>query len=226
MNDVYLELTFDADITRLKMMTALKCIIAFRNLIIQNLEKDFSNNLMQKWSAEQTLKKNMKLERAADHTDKDELAEYLKMISQDITSWNQEYQKALFELVINSYIARINVQLLTDALPEGENQEYSFDFVYQRQLKALIDCLHQFQKFQIIDENNEEGFSEEVRKARIRMYRDEQRPDRASERLPVKRLSIIIIELIRSAVRYSDDKKVYIYREGNYLVVKNSGVSQ
>lgn len=222
MNDVYLELTFSPDITQLKMLIALKCIMVFRNLVIQNLEKDFSNNLMQKWSAEQTLKKNMKLERAADHTDKDELAEYLKMISQDISSWDIKYQKALFELVINSYIARINVQLLTDTLPEGENVEYPFAFVYKQQLKALIDCLHQFQKFQIIDENGDEKFSEKVLQARLRMYRDEHRNDRMAERLPVKRLSIIIIELIRSAVKYSDDKKVYIYREGNCLVVKNS----
>lgn len=223
MNDVYLELTFPHDIKQLKMMIALKCIMVFRNLIIQNLEKDFSNNLMQKWSAEQTLKKNMKLERAADHTDKDELAVYLRMVSQDISNLHSNnYQKALFELVINSYIARINVQLLTDTLPEGDNEEHLFEFVYKKQLKPLIDCLHQFQKFQIIDENNEEKFSKKVLQARLRFYRNENRIDRVPESLSIKRLSIIIIELIRSAVKYSDDKKVYIYREGDYLVVKNS----
>lgn len=231
MDEVYLELVFSAGITEMERMIALKCVMLFRNLIVENLEKHFSNNLMQKWSAEQIFKKNMKLERSSDHTDKDDLEKNLKMITEGMgqwnqeqrnqEQWNQEHQKALFYLVINSYIARINVQLLADALPEGENEEYVFAYVYKYQLKALIDCMHQFEKFQIIDENGDEIFSKSVLRAGIRMYQDPHR----RERLSVKRLSIIITELIHSAVRYSDDQKVYIYRKKNYLVVRNSFIS-
>ncbi|MCI8373109.1 MAG: hypothetical protein HFI75_12110 [Lachnospiraceae bacterium] len=221
MDEVYLELTFAKELTEIEKMIALKCVMVFRNLIVVNLEKHFSNNLMQKWSAEQIFKKNMKLERSSDHTDKDDLEKNLKMISNGMQDWNPEYQKALFYLVINSYIARINVQLLADALPEGENIEYPFAFVYRRQLKALIAAMGQFEKFKIIDENGREEFSRKVLQARIRMYHSEKR----IERLSVKKLSIIIIELIHSAIKYSDDQRVYIYREREYLVVRNSFIS-
>lgn len=218
MDEVYLELIFASDMPEWERLIALKCIMMFRDLIVKNLEKHFSNNLMQKWSAEQTFKKNMKLERSSDHTDKDDLEKNLQMISQGMGSWNKEHQKALFYLVINSYIARINVQLLADALPEGENEEYPFAFVYKHQLKDLIQSMHEFEEFHIMDENGKEEFSKNVLSARIRMYKK----NRRWERLSVKRLSIIITELIHSAIKYSDDKKVYIYRENNYLVVRNS----
>lgn len=78
--------------------------------------------------------------------------------------------------------------------------------------------MHEFEDFHIIDENGDEEFSKNVLSARIRMYKK----NRRWERLSVKRLSIIITELIHSAIKYSDDKKVYIYRENNYLVVRNS----
>ena len=218
MDEVYLELIFASDMPERERLVALKCMMMFRDLIVKNLEKHFSNNLMQKWSAEQTFKKNMKLERSSDHTDKDDLEKNLQMISQGMGSWNKEHQKALFYLVINSYIARINVQLLADALPEGENEEYPFAFVYKHQLKDLIHSMHEFEDFHIIDENGDEEFSKNVLSARIRMYKK----NRRWERLSVKRLSIIITELIHSAIKYSDDKNVYIYRENNYLVVRNS----
>ena len=221
MNVVYLELIFSQETTEIQLMIALKCIMVFRNLIVENLEMDFSNNLMQKWSAEQNFKKHMKLERATDHTAKDELAEDFEMLVGEMEGCNVIYQKALFNLVINSYIARMNVQLLADALPEGENEEYSFEFLYRSKLHALIHRLKVTEgenKFEIIDENGELGFSKEVRNARIRMYQGEGR----YERLSFRRLSIVIIELIRSAIKYSDNRKVYIYRDNQYLVVKNS----
>lgn len=225
MNVVYLELIFSQEMTEIQLLIALKCIMVFRNLIVENLEKDFSNNLMQKWSAEQIFRKHMKLERATDHTAKDELAKDFEMLVGKMEGCDVAYQKALFDLVINSYIARMNVQLLADALPEGENEEYSFEFLYRSKLNALIYRLRITEgedKFEIIDENGELGFSKEVRKARIRMYRGEGR----YERLSFRRLSIVIIELIRSAIKYSDNRKVYIYRENQYLVVKNSFKSQ
>lgn len=221
MNEVYLELLFQRTMSQLQILIAIKCIIIFRDLIVKNMEKDFSNNLMQKWSAEQSFKKNMKLERASDHTDKDELAGRLKLISRGMDNWGKEYQKALFELVINSYIARFNVQLLADALPEGENTECSFAYIYKKQLKALLDVLHKIEDFKILDESGEERFSQQVLDAQIRMYES----DRRYERLSIRRLSIIVIELVLSAIRYSDNKIVHIYREQNYLVAKNTFVS-
>lgn len=222
MNEVYLELIFQRTVSRLQIMIAIKCIMVFRDLIVKNMEKDFSNNLMQKWSAEQSFKKNMKLERASDHTDKDELAGTLKLISKGMGNWEKEYQKALFELVINSYIARFNVQLLSDAYPEGENIRCSFAYVYQKQLKALLEVLHKIEDFKILDETGEERFSQQVLDAQIRMYES----DRRCERLSIRRLSIIVIELVLSAIKYSDNKIVYIYREQNYLVAKNTFVSE
>lgn len=221
MNVVYLELSFAQEMTEVQLMIALKCIMVFRNLIIKNLEMDFSNNLMQKWSAEQNFKKHMMLERATDHTAKDELAEDFEMLIGEMKGCEIAYQKALFNLVINSYIARMNVQLLADALPEGENEEYSFEYLYRSKLRALIERLHTIEgrgKFEIINELGENEFSKEVRQAQIRMYCGEKR----YERLSFRRLSVVIIELIRSAIKYSDDKKVYIYREGQYMVIKNS----
>lgn len=222
MNEVYLELLFPRKMSQIQIMIAIKCIMVFRDLIVKNMEKDFSNNLMQKWSAEQTFKKNMKLERASDHTDKDELAGTLKLISKGMGNWEKEYQKALFEIVINSYIARFNVQLLADAHPEGENMECSFAYVYQKQLKALLGVLHNIEDFKILDESGEERFSQQVLNSRIRMYESNIR----CERLSIRRLSIIVIELVLSAIKYSDNKIVHIYREKNYLVAKNTFVSE
>ena len=221
MNEMYLELLFPHSTSQPRIMIAIKCIMIFRDLIVKNMEKDFSNNLMEKWSAEQSFKKNMKLERASDHTDKDELADTLKLISKGMGSWEKEYQKALFELVINSYIARFNVQLLADAHPEGENMACSFAYIYQKQLKALLDVLHDIEDFKILDESGEERFSQQVLDSRIRMYES----DRRRERLSIRRLSIIVIELVLSAIKYSDNQIVYIYREQNYLVAKNTFVS-
>lgn len=222
MNEVYLELLFPSTLLQRQIMIAIKCLIVFRDLIVKNMEKDFSNNLMQKWSAEQSFKKNMKLERATDHTDKDELAGALKLISRGMGNWDREYQKALFELVINSYIARFNVQLLADAHLEGENMEISFAYVYKKQLKALLDVLHNIEDFKILDESGAERFSKQVLDSRIRMYES----DKRKERLSIRRLSIIVIELVLSAIKYSDNKIVHIYREQNYLVAKNTFVSE
>lgn len=221
MNDVYLELNFMPQITDMQIMIALKCIMVFRNLVVENMEKDFSNNLMQKWSAEQDFKKNMKLARASDHTDEDELQESLEIISKGAADWDkgaQNVQRALFYLVINSYIARINVQLLADALPEGENEPCKFRYVYKHQLGVLIEALHRIEEFRILDENGDERFSEDVLGSRIRMYKD----GRRNERLSIRRLSIIITELIHSAIKYSDNQDVHIFREGAYFVVRNS----
>lgn len=221
MNDVYLELNFMPQITEMQIMIALKYIMVFRNLVVENLEKDFSNNLMQKWSAEQDFKKNMKLARASDHTDEDELQESLEIISKGAADWDkdaQNVQRALFYLVINSYIARINVQLLADALPEGENEPCKFEYVYKYQLGLLIEALHRIEEFRILDENGDEKFSGDVLKSRIRMYKE----GRRNERLSIRRLSIIITELIHSAIKYSDNQDVHIFREGIYFVVRNS----
>lgn len=214
---VFLELEFDEKKTDLEVMIAIKFIMTFRGLLVENLEKDFSNNLMQKWSAEQELKRNMKLERASDHTDKDELAFTLETVSKGEKT-SGEYEKLLYYLVLNSYIARINVQLLTDALPEGEGEEYGFEFVYKMQLKDLIKKMKKFEEFKIVDKQGNEGISQDILRSRIRMYRGQGR----NERLTVRRLSIIITELIHSAVKYSDDQVVYIYREDEYFVVRNS----
>ncbi len=217
---VFLELEFDRTKTDVEIMVALKFMMTFRNLLVENLEKDFSNNLMQKWSAEQGLKRNMKLERASDHTDRDDLAATLEVITKGEKD-EGDYEKLLFYLVLNSYIARINMQLLTDALPEGEGEEYCFDFVYKVQLRYLIEKMHKFDIFTIVDRKGNEGFSQDILGARIRMYKGEGR----NERLPVRRLSIIITELIHSAIKYSDDQVVYIYREEEYFVVRNSFMS-
>ena len=222
MGEVYLELQFPNNVTRLKMMIALKSVMVFRALIVKNLEKDFSNNLMQKWSAEQYFKKNMKLERSSDHMDKDELADNLKLISQGMDGCEKKYQKALFELVINSYIARFNVQLLVDAHPEGENQRCKFAYIYRKQLRALLDVLHNIENFKILDEAGEECFSKKVLDSYVRMYKDERR----HERLSIRRLSIIVVELVLSAIKYSDDQVIQIYRENDYLVAKNTFISE
>lgn len=221
MNDVYLELNFMPKITDMQIMIALKCMMVFRNLVVENMEKDFSNNLMQKWSAEQDFKKNMKLARASDHTDEDELQKSLEIISKGSAEWDndaKDVQRALFYLVINSYIARINVQLLADALPEGENEPCRFEYVYKHQLRSLIKALHRIEEFRILDENGDERFSENVLSSRIRMCKE----GRRNERLSIRRLSIIITELIHSAIKYSDNQDVYIFREGAYFVVRNS----
>ena len=86
----------------------------------------------------------------------------------------------------------------------------------------MLDVLHKIEDFKILDEAGEERFSQQVLDARIRMYESNKR----YERLSIRRLSIIVIELVLSAIRYSDNKIIHIYREQNYLIAKNTFVSE
>lgn len=228
MEKIYLQVDYQPDVPYRRRIIALKMLLTFRYRIVKNMEMDFSNNLMQKWSSESLFKKNMMLERASDHTDRDDLEEDYNLILRpfrEMEGFDKRYLKAFYYLVINSYIARFNAQVLAKSLPEGENEPITLWFVYYAHLRALIENLRFIEgKFYLCDENGEElkGSDEALWGSRLRMVRSEHR---CEECLSIKRVAIIIIELIISGIKYSDDRKVYIYRKGNNLVVKNSFIS-
>ena len=88
--------------------------------------------MIQKWSAKEFFKKQVMLQRATDHTDRDNLQKYYNYIlnlhdsGNDLKEEDREIYRALFHMVINSYIARMNVQILADSNPEREPSRASF----------------------------------------------------------------------------------------------------
>lgn len=204
---------------------ALKIVMAFHAMIVRHLKHDFSNNMIQKWSAKEYFNKQVMLQRATDHTDRDNLQKYYKYILELHGSGNnlqkeeKERYRALFHMVVNSYIARMNVQILADSNPEREPSRASFEAVYRKQLKRLLDSLHMVEEFKILDENGRACFSQSLLEDRVRIRKTE-----AGESLSYRRICVMIAELILSAISHSGRKEtadVYIYREEGYLVVKN-----
>ena len=228
---IFLQLDFPESFSEKKIMIFLKMVMLFYGEILQHLQKDFSNNMIQKWSAREYFNKQVMLQRATDHTDRDNLLKYYNQIS----SLHEKYEamdgrerierdKALYYMVINSYIARMNIQILAGANPEREPSRATFGSVYKRQLEPLIKSLHCIEKFSIMDENGEEDFSGTLLGSKVKLRKTE-----IGESLSFRRISIIIVELILSAINHSgsrDGAKIYIYREGEYLVVKNQFSSQ
>ncbi len=229
MDNVYLQVEFANEISYVRRLIALKMLLTFRNIIVKNMELDFSNNLMQKWSAASLFQKNMMLERASDHTDRDDLEGDLSLILSPFEKkegMNRDYLRAFYYLVINSYLARFNVQVLANSLPEGENEPQMLGSAYRTHIRALIHNLRfiEEKEFALCDKQGKrfEDFPRELMYAKLRMAQGKRR---GREHLTNRRLSIIIMELIISGIKYSDDRIVYIYREGGYLVVKNSFTS-
>lgn len=228
-NAIFLQLDFPEQLANRRILIALKMVMVFHNMILQHLKWDFSNNMIQKWSAKEYFNKQIMLQRATDHTDRDNLLKYYNEIShiyeyKDADMRQLERDRALFHMVINSYIARMNIQILAGANPERERSKAAFVDVYRLQLRPLIKSLHVIEAFQILDENGEETFSESLLGREIRLRQTE-----LKESLSYRRISIIVIELILSAINYSRKDKmsyVYIYRENEYLVVKNQFYSR
>lgn len=225
LNTIYLQLDFPEQFTERKIFILLKMVMIFHNMILQHLKQDFSNNMIQKWSAREYFNKQVLLQRATDHTDRDNLLKYYNEISglyryeDTLDEAQKERDKALFHMVINSYIARMNVQILAEANPEREPSKAAFAKVYQQQLEPLIKSMHVIERFRILDENGEEKFSEDLLERKVRLRQTED-----GESLSLRRISIIITELILSAINHSGTNgiaDVYIYRENEYLVVKN-----
>lgn len=224
---IFLQLDFPKSFTKKKIMIFLKMIMIFHDAILQHLRRDFTNSMIQKWSAREYFNKQMMLQRATDHTDRDNLKEYYDQIlnlhkekeEQTDVQTRVERDRALFHMVINSYIARMNIQILAGANPEREPSHATFERVYKRQLEPLIESLHQVHNFCILDEYEQEGFSKSLLNPKVKLRRTE-----VGESISFRRISVIIIELILSAINHSVDSqipKVYIYREDEYLVVKN-----
>ncbi len=224
-NTIFLQMDFLADMHQVEILFALKIVMAFHAMIVRHLKHDFSNNMIQKWSAKEFFKKQVMLQRATDHTDRDNLQKYYNYIlnlhdsGNDLKEEDREIYRALFHMVINSYIARMNVQILADSNPEREPSRASFASVYRRQLKRLLDSLHMVEEFKILDENGQACFSQSLLEDRVRLRKTE-----AGESLSYRRICVMIAELILSAISHSGRKEtadVYIYREAGFLVVKN-----
>jgi hypothetical protein len=224
-NTIFLQMDFPADMQQAVILFALKIVMAFHAMIVRHLKHDFSNNMIQKWSAKEYFNKQVMLQRATDHTDRDNLQKYYKYILELHGSGNnlqkeeKERYRALFHMVVNSYIARMNVQILADSNPEREPSRASFEAVYRKQLKRLLDSLHMVEEFKILDENGRACFSQSLLEDRVRIRKTE-----AGESLSYRRICVMIAELILSAISHSGRKEtadVYIYREEGYLVVKN-----
>ena len=228
-NAIYLQLDFPEQLANRRILIALKMVMVFHSMILQHLKWDFSNNMIQKWSAKEYFNKQVMLQRATDHTDRDNLLKYYNEIShiyeyKDVDGRQLERDRALFHMVINSYIARMNLQILAGSNPERERSKAAFVDVYRLQLSPLIRSLHVIEAFQILDENGERKFSESLLGREVRLRQTE-----LKESLSYRRISIIIIELILSAINYSRKDKmsyVYIYRENGNLVVKNQFYSR
>lgn len=228
-DNVYLLLNYPMECTELDMLIGLKLLMAFHDRLQHHLGQDFSNNMLQKWSSREYFNKQMRLERATDHTDRDNLLKYYKQIkglhqnASDLKQNRTERDRALFHMVINSYIARMNIQLLAEADPEREISKVSFADVYAQELKILLDSLHVVESFIILDENRRECFSQSLLERRVRLRKTD-----IGESLSFRRISVIVVELVLSAINHWGKKgmaEVYIYREGVNLVVKNGYTS-
>lgn len=224
-NTIFLQIDLPEKFSERRVLTLLKMVMSFRSMILQHLRQDFSNNMFQKWSAREYFNKQMMLQRATDHTDRDNLLKYYKEILGlsrcDVANPRQQEKRnrALFHMVINSYIARMNMQLLAEANPEREPSKAAFKRIYRKQLKMLLDSLKKIENCRILDENGEEKFSKSLLDKKVRLRKTED-----NESLSYRRISVIIAELVLSAINHSGQKEkadVYIYREGEYLVVKN-----
>ena len=225
-NMILLQLDFSDELSERKIFICLKIIMAFHNKILQHLKQDFSNNMIQRWSAREYFNKQVRLQRATDHTDRDNLLKYYKQVLElykykgvSLEEEQKERDRSLLHMVINSYIARMNIQILAEANPEREPSHAAFREVYNKQLKLLIDSMHVVEKFRVLDENGEEKFSESLLARNVRLRKTEN-----DESLSFRRVSVIVAELILSAINHSGKKgtaDVYIYREKEYLVVKN-----
>lgn len=224
-NTIFLQIDLSKELSESRALILLKMVMAFRGMILQHLRQDFSNNMFQKWSAKEYFNKQMMLQRATDHTDRDNQLKYYNEILEIGRCDGVEYKKqqernrALFHMVINSYIARMNMQLLAEANPEREPSKAAFRKVYYSQLKLLLDSLQRVEDCRILDENGEEKFSQSLLDGRVRL-----RQTQLGESLSFRRISIMIAELVLSAINHSgkkDKADVYIYREDTYLVVKN-----
>lgn len=225
-NMILLQLDFSDELSERKIFICLKMIMAFHNKILQHLKQDFSNNMIQRWSSREYFNKQVRLQRATDHTDRDNLLKYYKQVLElykykevPLDDEQKERDRSLLHMVINSYIARMNIQILAEANPEREPSHASFRDVYNKQLKLLIDSMHVVEKFRILDENGEEKFSGSLLARNVRLRKTEN-----GESLSFRRISVIVAELILSAINHSGKKgvaDVYIYREKEYLVVKN-----
>lgn len=229
-NTIFLQINLAEGISDSKSLILLKMVMSFRGMILQHLRQDFSNNMFQKWSAKEYFNKQMMLQRATDHTDRDNQLRYYK----EILSFNHDdpadqkkqgdRNRALFHMVINSYIARMNMQLLAEANPEREPSRAAFQNVYNSQLKLLLDSLQKVENVRILDENGKEKFSETLLERKVRLRQTDK-----GESLSFRRISIIIAELVLSAINHSGKNRnadVYIYRENAYLVVKNQFYSK
>lgn len=230
-NTIFLQIDFPESIEDRRVLILLKMVMAFRGMILGHLRQDFSNNMVQKWSSGEYFNKQVMLQRATDHTDRDNLLKYYNEILdlEECDKIDQKKQiernRALFHMVINSYIARMNVQLLAEANPEREPSRAAFRKVYDSQLKRLLESLQKIENCFILDENGRETFSESLLERRVRLRQTKQ-----GESLSLRRISIIIAELVLSAISHSGNRKkspaVYIYREGDCLVVKNQFFSR
>lgn len=224
-NTIFLQMDLSKELSESRVLILLKMVMAFRGMILLHLRQDFSNNMFQKWSAKEYFNKQMMLQRATDHTDRDNQLKYYNEIlefgrcDEANHKKQQERNRALFHMVINSYIARMNMQLLAEANPEREPSRAAFQRVYCSQLKLLLDSLQRVERCRILDESGEEKFSESLLDRRVRL-----RQTQLGESLSFRRISIMIAELVLSAINHSGKRNkpdVYIYREGTYLVVKN-----
>ena len=217
---IFMMLEFPSSVSGVAVYIGMKWMLLFHSQIVREFEHDFGNNLMQKWISEQYFKEQMLKARAGDHTDDDKLKDVLKMVSECPKTAMSEAEKKLFRelfaLVINTYIARLNIRLLAGEEPYTENNEDVFKEIYEKQLKALLRGVKLLDEIEMCDKDGNllsTDFDEEVMKSKIRM-REEVRPQ-------IKYLSIIITELVRSVPRHSNTKKVYTYREKGYFVIKN-----
>lgn len=224
-NRIYLQMDYPEHFSERRILIALKLVMVFHERILRQLRRDFSNNMIQKWSSREYFNKQVLLQRATDHTDRDNLLKYYNEIShlcqrdRDQDERQRERDRTLFHMVINSYIARMNVQILAEANPEREPSKASFLSVYRKQLSPLIESMHLIEKFRILDENGVPNFSNSLLDRNVRL-----RQTQEGESLSYRRISVIIAELILSAINHSGGRtlaEVYIYREGEYLVVKN-----
>lgn len=229
-NTIFLQIDFPEEFSECRVLILLKMVMVFRGMILQHLQHDFSNNMIQKWSAREYFNKQVMLQRATDHTDRDNLLKYynellkLGQCNEVDMEEQRERNRALFHMVINSYIARMNVQLLAEANPEREPSRAAFKGVYDSQLKALLYSLQKVENCRILDEKGEEKFSVSLLERKVRLRQTE-----LGESLSLRRISIIIAELVLSAISHSGKKgkpDVYIYREGIYLVVRNQFYSK
>lgn len=236
---IYLLLEYNEEI-HFKQLTQIRRVLVFRNMMLQQFEQDFGNNVIQTWIEQLRILKQLEKARAFVHARNSAVDDnsnvwnicegffYGRPI--DIETHQNEFGKywkgCIFELMTDIRIGRINLLLLS-------NSEFQTDSNCNRHLFKIakehikgIQTTNYWENICICDKNNQPIDGISVMPEDI--YDEELARNSNGRYNRVNRyLSYLITETIHSAALYGrkeeSDNKVHIliYKEEEYLYICN-----